>query len=81
MPLTKNTLLQRILTHIERQHCGSGEVELEDAADPCTRVTENYQHDQENLTAKLKHVETQLEALDPFMVKRATPNIYDCCAS
>ena len=65
MSLNKNKLLQRILKHIEAQHCGSGEVELEDAVDPCTLLTKNYQHGHEHLTAKLKLVETQLEALDP----------------
>ena len=65
MPLKKNKLMQRILKHIEAQHCGSGEVELEDAVDPCKLLTQNYQYDHESLTAKLKLVETQLEALDP----------------
>ena len=69
MSLKKNKLLQRILKHIEAQHCGSGEVELEDAVDPCTLLTKNYQHDHESLTAKLKLVETQLEALDPSWSK------------
>ena len=36
MSLKQNKCLKRILTFIERQHCGSGEVELEDAVDPCT---------------------------------------------
>ena len=66
----QNKLLKRIITFIERQHCGSGEVELEDAVDPCKLLTKNYQHDHESLTAKLKLVETQLEALDPSMVKK-----------
>ena len=69
MSLKKNTLLQRILKHIEAQHCGPGEVELEMAVDPCKLLTKNYQHDHESLTAKLQLVETQLEALDPSWSK------------
>ena len=69
MSLKQNKLLQRILKHIEAQHCGSGEVELEDAVDPCKLFTKNYQHDHGSLTAKLKLVETQLEALDPSWSK------------
>ena len=67
MSRKKNKLSQRILKHIEARHCGSGEVELEAAVDPCTLLTKNYQHDHGNLTAKLKLVETQLEALDPTL--------------
>ena len=65
MSLKKNKLLQRILKHIEAQHVGSGEVELEDAIDPCTFLTNLYEHDHAALTAKLNIIETQLQQLDP----------------
>ena len=79
MSLKQNKLRQRVLQHIEARHCGSGDVELEDAVDPCELLTKNYQHDHESLTVKLKLVETQLEALDSglFMVKKASLHIYD----
>ena len=77
MSLNKNKLLQRILKHIEAQHCGSGDVELEDAVDPCKLLTKNYHHDHRSLTVQLKLVETQLEALDPTWSERAALNIYD----
>ena len=60
----KNQTLQKILRHIEEHHCGSGEVELENAVDPCIFLTQAYHHDHNTLTAKLKIVEAQLEALD-----------------
>ena len=69
MSLKKSKAMQKILKHIEAQHCGSGEVELEDAVGPCTFLTQNYQNNQGALTAKLKLVETQLEALDPSWSK------------
>ena len=77
MSLKKNQTLQKILRHIEEQHCGSGEVELEDAVDPCTFLTQTYHHEHNTLTAKLQIVETQLEALGSSWSKRAGRNIHE----
>ena len=40
MSLKKNQTLQKILRHTEEQQCGAGEVELEDAVDPCAFRTQ-----------------------------------------
>ena len=64
MSLKKTKELQKILKHIEAQHCGSGEVELEDAIDPCTFLTQKYKENHIALSAKLKIVEYLLERLD-----------------
>ena len=69
MSLKKNKVLQKILTHIEQQHCGSGEVELEDAVDPCTFLSQHYEHQHASLTAKLQMVENQLDNVDPSWSK------------
>ena len=45
MPTKLKGLAQKILAHLEAQHCGSGDVEVEDAVDPvdylCTRFGAN----------------------------------------
>ena len=69
MSLKKDKVLMKILKHIEAQHCGSGEVELEDAVDPCAFLTQHYKDDHQALTTKLRIVEAQLEALDPTWSK------------
>ena len=69
MSLKKNKVLQKILKHIEAQHCGSGEVELEDAVDPCAFLTQAYAKDHMTLTSRLKSVEIHLETLDPSWSK------------
>ena len=69
MSLKKNKLLQKILQHIEAQHCGSGEVELEDAVDPCSWLTRQFQSDHTGLSTRLRNVESQVEALDPSWQK------------
>ena len=69
MTLKKNKVLQKILQHIEAQHCGSGDVEFEDAVDPCTFLTQNYETNHLALTAKLQMVESMLDSMDPSWVK------------
>ena len=77
MLLKKNKLLQRILQHIEAQHCGSGEVELEDAVDPCTFLTQLYENDTVALTTKLQSVESQLDTIDRSWSKEWCTSMFD----
>ena len=52
------------MAHIEGQHCGSDDVELEDAEDPCAYLTRVYQPDALAMYQKLKDVCDRLEHLD-----------------
>jgi hypothetical protein len=57
MPSSKMGVVQaHTMAHIEGQHCGSGDGELEDAEDPCAYLTRVYQLDPLVLYQKLKDV-------------------------
>ena len=55
---------KKILAHIEAQHAGSGDLELEDAVDPCDFLTQRFAGEPADLAAIIKAVKTQLEHLD-----------------
>ena len=75
MPSSKMGVAQaKVMAHIEGQHCGSGDVELEDAEDPCPYLTRVYQPDPLVIYQKLKDVCDRLERLDPsWMSRRKDP--------
>ncbi len=59
------------MAHIEGQHCGSGEVELEDAEDPCAYLSRVYQRDPLAMHQNLKEVCDRIEHLCPsWMLRR-----------
>ena len=66
MPSSKMGAAQaQLMAQIAGQHCGSGDVELEDAEDPCAYLARVYQPDPLALYPKLKDVRDRLGHLDP----------------
>ena len=55
---------KKILGHIEAQHGGSGDLELEDAVDPCDFLTRRFAGAPADLAAIITAVMTRLEHLD-----------------
>ena len=55
---------KKILGHIEAQHGGSGDLELEDAVDPCDFLTRRFAGAPADLAAIIIALKTQLEHLD-----------------
>ena len=53
------------MAHVEGQRCGSGDVELEDAEDPCAYLSCVRQPDSLAMHHKQKEVCDRLERLDP----------------
>ena len=65
MPCTKLGVLQKkILEHIEAHHGGSGDVELEDAVDPCDYLTQRFASAPADFAKILTELRTRLENLD-----------------
>ena len=66
MPSAKMVVvLAHIMAHIEGQHCGSGDLELVDATDPCAYLTRVYQPNPLVLYQELRDVCDRPERLDP----------------
>ena len=63
-PKTLGVLETEILRHIEKQHCGSGDLELEDAVDPCQYLTERFASAPADFACIIKELQTHLERLD-----------------
>ena len=62
------------MAHVANQHCGNGDVELEDAEDPCAYLTRAYPPDPPAMYRKLKDMCDQLEHLDPsWRLRRKEP--------
>ena len=55
----------QIMSHSEGQHCGNGDVELEDAEDPCAYLSRVFQPHPLASHQILKEVCDRLEHLDP----------------
>ena len=55
---------KKILAHIEKQHAGSGDVELEDAIDPVEYLTQRFGSAPAEFAAIIAGLQTRLEHLD-----------------
>ena len=55
---------KKILAHIEKQHAGSGDVELEDAIDPIEYLTQRFMSAPADFAAIIAGLQTRLEHLD-----------------
>ena len=65
MPSKKLGAVQKnMLEHIDKQHGGSGDPELEDAVDPCDYLTQRFANAPERLVAIIRDLQTRLEHLD-----------------
>ena len=55
---------QRILAHIEQQHCGSGDIEVEDAVGPCEYLQTRFGDKPEEFAQILHILQGRLQSLD-----------------
>ncbi len=55
---------KKILQHIEQQHCGSGDPELEDAVDPCDYLTKRFGDSPNDFVQIILALQRRLEHLD-----------------
>ena len=63
-----------ILAHLEAQHAGSGDLELEDAVDPCDFLTQRFAGAPADLAEIIKAVATRLGQLDgTWSGRRSSP--------
>ena len=63
-PLKLGPVEQKILEHIEKQHCGNGDPELEDAKDPCDYLTERFGGSPGDFMDIIRALQRRLEHLD-----------------
>ena len=61
---------QRILEHIENQHCGSGDVEVEDAVDPCDYLKKRFGDKPEEFAQIFHDLQRRLQSLDDTWLGR-----------
>ena len=74
MPGTLKGIARQILTHIEAQHCGSGDVEVEDAIDPVDYLCSRFGNTPAAFADLLKKLYDRLDRLDTtWAARRATP--------
>ena len=73
-PKNLNLLCKKILQHLEKQHCGSGDVEVEDAIDPVDYLTQRFGANPAAFTDILRKLWNQLDRLDStWAARRETP--------
>ena len=74
MPTKLRGLPAKILAHIEAQHCGSGDVELEDAIDPVDYLCSRFGANPAAFADLLRTLYDRLDRLDTtWATTRATP--------
>ena len=64
MPSKLKGLPHKILAHIEAQHCGSGDVEVEDAIDPVDYLCSRFGANPAAFADLLKKLYDRLDHLD-----------------